>query len=183
MWDRITRDAAVVAPVQVDEVAGHLRLDEADDHPTLSQLIDAAALSLENYGGFSMESQDFTISLDRFPAWEICIPIGPILSITSIEYTDQDGTPDQVVGSSDYELDPEGGRIRPVQGASWPSTDLVYNAVEIKFKAGYETVPSPLQTAVIILASALFENRIDLDEIPMAVKFMVEPYRRARFGA
>src|SRR3990172_9167653 len=59
-------------------------------------------------------------------------------SITSITYIDTAGAT-QTWTSTLYEADIKSdiGKVRPVSGESYPSTDDIYNAVTIKFKAGY----------------------------------------------
>lgn len=97
----------------------------------------------------SLIPQTWRLVMNAFPWGDIVLDRPPLLSVTSIEYVDQNGDDAALDGSPlEYEVDaPSGptagrGRIRPVSGGSWPSARTQGNAVTVTFRAGYDLVNS-----------------------------------------
>lgn len=165
-----------------------MRITGSDSDDVIDRSIRMAAALIEGPDGIgiALNSQQWDLYRDEF-AFEMEIPIRPLVSIDSITYTDSDGNAGQTVASSVYELDVRRGLVRSLSGQSWPSTDTVYDAVRIRVNAGYSTLPGDLEGCVLLLAAHFFENTeaaIDsrLVEIPMGAQQIMERYRRGRFA-
>lgn len=149
-------------PVSRAEAKLHCRIDAdfTDDDTYLDALVTAARTMCEREIGQAFVSQTWKMSIDWFPDWEIRIPIVPLVSVSSIVYTDIDGA-NQTLSAASYEVDvaSQPGRITPAYGESWPAVRNVINAVRITFIAGYTTVPETVKLAIKLLVGQWYENR------------------------
>lgn len=188
-WLRLERVAVPANPISLSLVRQHLREDSTEQDELIDLYVRAAADTIEgpDGAGIALNSQQWDLWLDCFPA-VIKVPIGPLVSVESITYTDTEGA-EQTVASADYEVDALRGLIRPVDGAAWPSTDLSYNAIKVRVNVGYAdgALPSDLQVALLLVVGHLYENReqvsaVQLHELPMGARSIIERYRRGRFA-
>lgn len=185
--------APAAAPITTTVARRHLRVDGDDDDPLIDGLVAAATIEAENYTRRAIITQTWDLKFDRFPAGEIRIPKAPLDSITTLKYTDNNGT-QQTWDTSNYTVDtPVGpqadvGRIVRAFGVSWPSTRNVINAVEIQFVAGYglaesSEIPAGILQGMLLMIGHLYENRQSVitgtiaTELPQAVKSLWTPYR------
>lgn len=179
---RLTLITAPVAKVlSLDEAKEHLRVDHDDENTLIEALIAAATAWLDGWSGvlgMCLEAQTWEMSLDRFPAREFCIPLGPVASIDAITYIDSEGS-EQTLSLTEYET--AGARIRPVSG--WPATSAKYDAVKVRFTAGNGT-PENIKHVVRLLIAHWYENRESvgdkMEAVPMAVDMLIAPIRRVR---
>lgn len=185
MWSKIRRVATPGLPVSLAEVKQRLRIDGSSDDADLYDFIRGAADLIEgpDGAGIALNSQQYDIYYDSFPA-EFLIPVHPIISVDSITY---ELSGEQTVDSADYESDLIGGRVRPLLGNSWPSTDTVFNAVKLRFTSGYTALPGALKDAITLMVGHRYEHREDASEmsmetIPNGAMSIIEQYRRGRFG-
>ena len=92
--------------------------------------------------GFCLVTQTWTIKLPYFPDEGIPLPAGPVQSVTSVTYTDTNGT-STVLASSAYTVvgigDRSGASIVPAYSTCWPTTRDVPEAVTVVFVAGVGT--------------------------------------------
>lgn len=139
----------------------------------LTTLLAAARSEIDGATGWlgrALITQTWDLVLDAFPDATadnpyaaIRVPLPPLVSVTSITYTDTDGV-SQTVSASDYDVDStsEPGEIRPAYGESWPSTRDVRNAVTVRFVAGYgaaASVPEPVKLWLRLRVSTLYAHR------------------------
>jgi uncharacterized phiE125 gp8 family phage protein len=126
-----------VEPVSLaDAQQVYLHTDE-----DVSALITAAREYCEGYQNKKYITQTLELVLDRFPCgreieFHDC---SPIQSVTSIKYTDSEGT-EHTMPDSDYIVDPDSFVARVVLGynKSWPTVTLKpVGGVVIRFVAGY----------------------------------------------
>lgn len=128
-----------------------------DEH--ITNLIRGAVDLVEGWMQTALMPQEWTLTLDKFPAsgWiELWPP--PLIAVTSIGYVDAEGTPQTLAGSpADYQVLsssqtqrlPTAARLFPLTGASWPTTNGAIEAVTIVFEAGYPlTSDSPAEVTV-----------------------------------
>jgi len=137
-----------VEPITLDEVKDHLRITFNSHDSQLLGLITASREFVESVTGRALVQQTWKYYLQNWPAGnEFELPFPPLRSVTSIKYTDSDGTQttweDTTTSptSYDYEVDTdsEPGRIILAYGETWPSTTLhPKNPIEIEFVAGYD---------------------------------------------
>ncbi|HYH39911.1 MAG TPA: head-tail connector protein [Azospirillum sp.] len=195
--------AAPAYPVTLAEAKAHLRLDTSDDDALVDALIAAATAHLDGRDGWlgrALVQQTWDLKLHRFPG-VIDVPLPPLQSVTSITYLDSNNV-SQTLATSKYQVDGNGqwrARIKPAYGETWPSTYDAWNAVTVRFVAGYEpgsgsptdyaeNVPQPIKHALLLLISHWYENRAPVNignivsALPMTVDALLAPYRVMSFA-
>lgn len=180
-----------MTPAQARE---HLRGVSTDDDTYLTGLIAAITAEAEAFTQRGFITQTWKHYQDFFYEPIIEIPIGPIQSITSVKYYDENGTLQTLSGSL-YQADlaSEPSRILLAPGVStWPSTqaDRV-NSVEIEFVVGYGSaatdVPAGIIQACKLAIGTLFNQREDIavgaisSKLDRSFEMMLYPYRLFRF--
>ncbi len=184
-------EGPTVEPITLAEAREHLRLvptGSPASHPDdslIEVLIQAARQHFdgkEGWLGRALITQQWELTLDRFPTNEIRIPLPPLQQVDSIKYDDEEGA-EQTVSPTVYVVDtnPDGGWVVPVSGESWPTTLDGINTVRILFSAGYgdaaTDLPAPLIAAMKVLLAHLYANRDNNAEIPQAIEIMATQYR------
>lgn len=172
-------------PVTSIEAKLHLRVDHTDDDTLITILIQAARELVEQHLGRSLITQSRTIKLDTFPRCSnaILIPYGPLVSVTTLKYYDEDEV-QQTLSSSLYWVDSSSNIPRIVVKDSWPGIFDMPNAVEIIYVAGYGAsgsfVPKPIKQAMLLVIGHLYENREQVGdirhELPFGVETLLAPY-------
>jgi len=173
-------------PVTLSEVKAQLGISGTDHDTRLNRLIPLVREYVENYTGRALITQTWDYFADSFPK-KIEIPKPPLQSITTLKYTDTDGT-QQTLSSSLYTVNTnmEPGYIVPAYNEDWPDIRDVPDAVEIRFVAGYGTastnVPQGLRHGILLLIGHWFENTeesqpFNLTSIPYGVPALLDQYR------
>ena len=181
----MNRLALIVAPttpvLTLIEAKDHLRVTHSDEDLNILSLVDEATAQLDGWQGvlgMALEAQTWEWTLDGFPAGGLCIPLGPVVSVVSIKYTDTDGA-EQTVPAADYETHQE--RIRPASG--WPATDRSFGAVRVQFVAGKGT-PANIKRAAKLLIGHWYDNPNavgdKMEAVPMAYNMCINSIRRVR---
>lgn len=173
-------------PVTTAEAKTHLRIDHTDDDTYLGVLIQVAREAAENYTQRRLITQTWE---QTFPEFEddMLLTGTPLQSITSVTYIDSDGD-SQVLGTGIYEADTtsEPGRLRRTYLQTFPVTRAVWNAVVIRYVAGYGSsasdVPAAIRQAMLLHIGHLYENREDvvaqaMHRLPMGCESLLFPYR------
>lgn len=153
-------------PVTVAEVKDHSRISVAEDNPLLEHYIASAREAVEDtYTYRALVSRTYDYYLQGWPSGDrIVLPRPPLVSVTSVTYTDTDGT-SATLSSDDYHVDTasEPGRIVLKYGESWPTATLqTSNPIVIRFVAGYgdaEDVPEWAKWAIKVMVADRYENR------------------------
>ena len=178
-------------PVTVAEAKAHLRVETTDDDTYITTLIKIARKHIEDICGISMISQTWDLWLNHFPN-EIKIPRPPLISVTSITYTDTDGD-SQTLATGVYTVDSDSdpGRIYEAYDQSFPSVRSIPKAIKVRFVSGFSAtatgVDEDLKHAMLLLIGQWFENREPVvvgtiaAEIPMTVKSLLAPYKHRDF--
>ncbi len=156
-----------------------LRLEISDDDTLVTSLIVSAREYAEHTTRRQFVTATWRLILDEFPE-EISLPLPPLQSVSSILYTDTDGT-QQTLASSEYTVDTasEPARICPAFGKDFPSTRDEKNAVEVTFIAGFgaaSAVPQTIKDSMLVYLSWLYENREGESSIPMAVPALLRQH-------
>lgn len=149
-------------PVSLTEAKKNANIQISGDDTWLTSQIIMAREYAEAFLRRQLVTATWDYTLPAFPA-EIIVPLPPLQSITSVKYLDADSA-EQTVSSGDYETDivTEPGRIRPVSTASWPSIGDDYNAVIVRFVAGYgaaAAVPDIIKMALLLRITFFYEAR------------------------
>lgn len=183
--------APAVEPVSLVEAKLHLRVDSDDDDLVIESLVKAAREHVEELTGRKLITQTWKYYRDGFPEGaELPLPFAPVSAVSSVKYTDADGT-QSTWSSSEYLADTKSVPARVVlkDDYDWPDPTAGLreaNAVEVAFVVGYgatpESVPEGLRLAVKMLAAHFYENREavqqkDLSELPLGLKALIAQYR------
>ena len=184
--------APTIEPITVAELKQQCRIDNDDADDLLLSYIVAARGVVESRLRRQLITATWRLNLDRFPSWCIDIPLPPLLSITSVQYLDSDGTT-QTLASSEYTVDirSEPGRLTPAYGKSWPTTRDQVNAVTILYTAGYgdtrASVPQGIRQAIRLLAAHYYEMREPIvtgtivAKVPETVDALIQQYRLMQY--
>lgn len=173
---------ATISPLSIPEAKEWLRLDHTTEDAVVGSLVEAVRLTAERYG-IAIGSQTWDWRMEWFPP-VIRLPLNPVQSITSITYTDSDGT-SQTLASSKYQFDMYScpARIEPAYGTSWPATRRIQNAVKVRFVAGYdlsgatpEPLPEDLLQAMRLALWDAYYCRGDHDRVMGAVDAVFSRY-------
>lgn len=130
-------------PIALEEAKNHVHQDSTAEDVYIGTLVSAARAEVERITGLALVLQTWDMALDGFPVGgrDIVLKKGPLISVSSITYYDDDLSTSTVFSSSSYQADtiklPP--RIALKYGETWP-TDLLRQSsgVVIRFKAGYE---------------------------------------------
>lgn len=159
--------APAVEPVLKDDLPkDQIRVSGTDEDDLIDSYIKSARRIAEKTQNRALITQTWEMYLDAFNDEEILIEKCPVSGITSVKYFDTDNS-EQTIDAGNYELDSvsEPARLRPTSGNSWPSTYDKYNAVTIRFTAGYGTagsdVPEETIDAILMIVAHFYENRGD----------------------
>jgi uncharacterized phiE125 gp8 family phage protein len=143
-------------PVPLNEVKLNLRADDSSHDMLLENIIPAARDWVERRVQTKFATQTWELTLDGFPASEIELPFGPVQSITSVKYDDEDAV-ETTLSTSLYRL--SGGRyLVPVD--EWPSA-ADGASVRIRFVAGYPAtspIPESVRLAIILKVMELHDG-------------------------
>lgn len=134
-------------------------------------------------------TQIFTMKTDGFPSSGfIEIPKLNLQSVASVKYFDENGDL-QTWSTTLYEVDTDSdpGRIQPVDGETYPTTNPQLAAVEIEFTAGYGDASSDIDQTIILAMlmtfGHLYQNREAVVvgtiaiEVPLGAKVMLAPFK------
>jgi len=182
------KTAPTVEPITLTEAKLHLKIDsDTTDDALVTALITAARERAEKYTGRAFIEQSWEYKLDAFDG-DIEIPVAPLISITSITYTDT-ANATQTLSSSVYDLDiyTFPGKVFLKYDQSWPSTLTIPNAVCVTFKSGYGSaaanVPGPIKAAILLIIGHLYANRENVvvgrtpAELPQGAEYLLNPYK------
>lgn len=166
-------NAATVLPLAT--LKAHLRIDHADEDALLGIYAAAAVRAIETRTGRSLGPATYQMTLAAAPA-AIDIGVANVIGIDALKIVDADGV-EQTVPSGDILLraGEYGAVIEPAPGATWPVAGQVWNAVEITFTAGYQTVPQDILFALLLTATAMHRERGEA-EVPAGARNLTSPY-------
>lgn len=183
-------------PLTTAQAKLHLRVDHVEEDDYIGALIVAARVHVEEVTGLALLTQTRDAKLDGWPdCRHLQLPRPPLQSVTSITYQLEDGST-STLSSSSYLVDTASkpGRVFLQDSADWPSEALAPGAsVTVRYVAGYgaagSAVPAPLVHAIRLLVGHWFTHReavIDLGRrelvpVPMAVNYLLSPFRIYKF--
>lgn len=151
-------DVATALPLAT--VKAHLVVEHDGDDGLIGALRDAAFAHLDGPAGWlgrALAPQTLELWLDGWPCAPFELPFGPISEIEGVEYTDTAGV-EQTLAGDLYRLTASGALDR-AHGASWPSARSQSDAVCITYAAGYASLPSPVQAAMLLMIGDLYAHR------------------------
>ena len=181
--------ASTVKIISVEAMKKHLNIDHTEDDFYITSLIESSLASVENITNRKFLTQTWKAYADEWPDY-FTLPFGKLQSVTSVKYTDVDGT-ESTKTASEYIVDivSDPGRIILDDGESWP-TDSLYpsNPIKIEFVCGYggaSNVPEPIKTAVMLMTADVYQNKgsiyvgnnMNLVQIPEYIMNFLWSYR------
>lgn len=162
-------------PVTLEEAREQCRITNTDSDARLTGFIAAATAHVEKVLGLSLMERTYRLTLDAFSDY-IELPRGPVQSVTSVQYTDEDGVT-QTVATADYTVDLTSNRQWIVRNsdATWPTPLDAVNVVTVEYVAGYSTLPAEFDDvkAAILLT---VQHWNDLGELQDATKAAIPPW-------
>lgn len=160
-------------PVSLVEAKAHLRVTDDDYDTEINAFIRAARRHAERFLGRALIDQTWDYYLDTFPVLEtspepdlIEIPMPPLIAVSGVFYQDSAGD-EQEFTSFSVDTASQPGRIYLPSSGSWPSAVDTFNAVRIRFRAGYlngdsppvENVDPDIKAAIKLMIGSLYANR------------------------
>jgi len=144
-----------------DEAKAHLRVEDDEEQNYVEGLIKAATAHIDGPSGWLQRAigvQTLEWTGHCFPTGEFDLPIGPVISIESIGYTDGSGSVQNLAEGAWVQAD---DWLRPAHGTSWPSVRSERGAASVTYVAGYQAVPADIKLAILMGVAALHANRGD----------------------
>lgn len=172
--------------VSWEDMKTHGKIEEESEKSYVETLVNGATTWLDGPTGWlgrSLGVQILEFSSSSWPCNVDDLPYGPVIEVISAEYIDANGDSHSIVTEdlTDFSDMPD---VRGDEGD-----------VKIRYRAGYgvqdgedqakwnNVVPSPIQVAVMMLATQWYQNRegvsvgSSVDELPFAVKALIQPFR------
>lgn len=191
--ERIEAPAPVVS---LEEAKAFLRVTDGDsavisDDVLITSLIETATAYLDGEAGYldrAIGVQRWRYSHDGFPRAGIVLPLPPLRSVETVTCTLRSGTT-VALAAPDFRVMPGGsepGRVLPA--GMCPVLPFDVATVTVEFTAGYDPVPEPIRSAILMHVATLYENRESVTAnttftaVPFAGLDLVMPYQRAYFG-
>jgi len=186
--------APTVEPLTLAEAKAHLRVTVDDEDALTLTLIKAARQYVETFTYRALLTQTWDWKLDAFPDCALEFPMANVSAVSSVTYTATDGI-STAWSAALYQTDlPTGpkaprGRLKPAYAQYYPATREGFNAVVVRFVAGYgataASVPESLKAGMKLLIGHWFHNResvqvgvgIGAVAIPAGVDSLLWPYR------
>lgn len=137
-------------PVTLEQTKIVCRIDNTIEDTLVSGWIRAARERAEHIMKRSIMPQTLELALDTFPADnDIELPMGKVASIESVKYINEAGA-ETTLSPSNYALDNYGitNWLLLADGATFPVTLPIANAVKVRYVAGYadaNSVPSTIK--------------------------------------
>ena len=157
-----------IEPISNVEVRDHSYITSpaGEEDSLIAMQIGAARAEFERITSAALITQTLE---ERFVAWpdEGIIRLGkfPLQSVTSIKYTDSDGT-ESTMSADDYVVDSHSqpGCIWLGYSASWPSATLRPGpSIVVRYVAGFggnaSDVPADVRHALLMIFGELYEHR------------------------
>lgn len=190
-----------VEPVTLAEARSQCRLvasgspPEHPDDAFLERVIQASRENAESITQRTFIETEFEWSFDSFPDNddELVLPRDPVLSVESIEYTDENGDSQTLTGFTTQFTESK-SIIVPAFNSEWPDARGHLGDVKVTFKAGYQptadsppdyvaNVPNSIKSAILLMTSHLYEHRsavvtgVAVNEVKLAYKSLLWPHR------
>ena len=142
--------------VSLAEAKSYFRILHDDEDVDISRVIRAAQEKAEQITNRVFVKSTFEMTVDNFSAVEL--EKTPFLSVTKIEYISTDDSTKEVT-DFDYEINMIDDRALVTVSNAPSDLKSGRGNVIITYEAGYEIVPSQIQSYILIEGLTMFENR------------------------
>src|SRR5262245_55996118 len=193
---------AATEPVTLATAKLHCKQDLTDDDPMFAIYNAAARRWVEEFtrrqlltatwrlgftGGAGWNTSDPNVSFYGCYSLPFLLPrAAPLISVTSVQYTDTAGTIKTLTLTTDYRLDSDSEPVRvwPAYSKTWPVCRPGPSAFAVTYQAGYASaavIPEPIVQAILLLIAHQYATREaigenTLAEIPFGVKALLSPF-------
>lgn len=173
-WNAVPLTEPAVEPVSVEEGVRHMRLLSSVSSPEWQHVRDVLAAARQHVEGElrrQLVSADWRLELGGFPSadGEILLPRPPAQSVLAVKWEGRQGGW-QTLSDWRFRISNGIGRVLP-QANGWPAGA---EAVRVDFRAGYgdspQDVPMPIRQAILLWASALYEQPDAQTDSPFTFK-------------
>lgn len=148
-------------PLDLDEVKAHLRVEGDDEDRLIQAYVAAATAHIDGPDGWlgrAIGIQILEARCDILTCGDcIRLPFSPVIELVSVSFLDATGV-EQMADLDEFELM---GRdlVASGDGWAWQGGSTRREAIRIRYRAGYETVPAPIKAAVLLMVGDLYNNR------------------------
>lgn len=188
----VLQTAPTDEPVTAAEAATWLRETDSSRLTTIGELVDSAIAELEREYWTQFCTATWDQYFDAWPASRFLLRKNPVISVSSVKYTDHDDT-EQTVATSVWEQADENGRgiVRLKHDQMWPSDCRGHqDDIVIRYTAGYgaaAAVPAPIKHALKVWIAAAYAfpdgvSTLRLSQPPIAVENLMAPYSYRTIG-
>jgi uncharacterized phiE125 gp8 family phage protein len=169
--------------VSLAEVRAHARVDHELDDALLAGYLMAAREMCEHELQRTLIATTYDLVLDAFPDGAIELPMGPLgesLSVSSITYTDPDGSAQSVSGYTVAFADPA---PMVTLETGWPTAKAIPGAVRVRYVSGAanaQQIPAGIRQWILLQAGSMYERRDAVAESLQPLPFLdrlLDPYR------
>jgi uncharacterized phiE125 gp8 family phage protein len=158
-----------IEPISSIEAREHsyITSPSGEEDVLIARQISAARAEFERITSAALITQTVEERFYAWPADGVMVLAGrsPLQSVTSIKYTDSDGTENTML-TDDYVVDSfsQPGKIWLGYSASWPSATLQPGpSIVVRYVAGFgddaEDVPADIRNALLLIFGELYEHR------------------------
>ena len=186
--------APTKTPVSLAEAKGHCRVTDTVFDARILSLIQAATARVERITGARLCAQTVTLTLDKFPSWDLDLGVYPVRSVTSVKHDDTANVEQTL--TLDTGGSPQGDYFTNLTGmypkisprVAWPATYYKKPAsVRIVLEVGYtklSDIPADLKHAVLVCVKEMFDiggESVAFDDLTPAmntVKALTDMHRR-----
>lgn len=172
--------------VSVEEARQQCRVLHNDEDTLIEGYVAAATEHLDGPNGWLGRALGVQTLEARFSlpsCGTIFLPCPPVFDLVDVRYLGSDGV-ERSAHTIDFEL--FGDELASV-GSSWPwmGGSTKREAGRIRYRAGYEKLPSPIRAAILLMVDDLYRNRgetvkgVSTAAVPMSttVTNLLSPYR------
>lgn len=194
MWTIRQTTEPAYEPVTLERARQHLRLvatGSTESHPDddlVSDYITAARVMAEKFTDRYIVQREMELRADRFST-RMTLPVAPVVSIDSIEYTDTDGA-SQTFTDYTVDLNAEPATIKIDSPPDIEEDTKVVITVTAGYRSGEspasaDLVPQTIKQAILMLVGHFYENRETVNignitsKVPMAFEALLWPHRLA----
>lgn len=194
MWTIRQTTEPSYEPVTLERARQHLRLvatGSPESHPDddlVNDYITAARVMAEQFTDRIIVQREYDLRATAF-AHYMTLPVAPVVSIDSIEYTDTDGA-SQTFTDYVVDLNREPARLYIEDPPSIEDDSRIVLTVTAGYRSGEsppgaDLVPQTIKQAILMLVGHFYENRETVNignitsKVPMAFEALLWPHRLA----
>lgn len=175
-------------PIELEDLKQHLRILHDRDDEYVTSLAHAAVSLVEKDCNIGIMPQTWELRVDSPFDLPIALPRGPVQSIESVAYIDEDGQ-EQVLATSAYRIaESQPARVYGTVDVDWPTVRAEQDALRIRFVVHYPSdgaspptyaVPASIKHAIRLLVTQWYQTRSSVtvgsttNELPFSLRTLL----------